>query len=359
MARQSAIEEKYIGSEPQINSDSSSLDIIKAYNYYQYYYTAEDAKSFVIAFLKSRKVPKTTINKAKQLRPSDIINIGWNCRIMSNGGSLPEEIRSSSMTKLQKFIDAIELEKEEDDKPVISIQERIENKASEIIAELEDQIDFFINGDESDMDVGAWFTSRGVKPAIAKHVTEFYAPLADQIYEVIQGKDADLKYAYRKWKKPALKKYLAFINSILSASEVASVSVKGARKPRKKKIKPAGLVVAKLKYKEKDDEYNITSVKPVDIVGSQQLWVFNSKTRALSVYNALGPTGLSVKGTTLVGFDEKSSITKKIRKPNIILPRILEGGKIVLRKVMDEIKTAEKPANGRLNIETVLIRILK
>jgi hypothetical protein len=73
----------------------------------------------------------------------------------------------------------------------------------------------------------------------------------------------------------------------------------------------------------------------------------------------MGPAGIGVKGSTLTGFDEKTSIVKKLRKPNEQLKKLLEGGKIVLRKFMSEIKCKEKEANGRINKDTILVRIVK
>ena len=69
--------------------------------------------------------------------------------------------------------------------------------------------------------------------------------------------------------------------------------------------------------------------------------------------------GISVKGTTLIGFDEKTSITKKLRKPEATLKTVVEGGKVGLRKVMENINCKPSDANGRLNKETVILRVLK
>jgi hypothetical protein len=73
----------------------------------------------------------------------------------------------------------------------------------------------------------------------------------------------------------------------------------------------------------------------------------------------MGPTGITVKGTTLIGYDDKTSVTKTLRKPQETLKRVLEGGKLVLRKMMDEIKSKEKPARGRINMDVVLVRVAK
>ena len=69
--------------------------------------------------------------------------------------------------------------------------------------------------------------------------------------------------------------------------------------------------------------------------------------------------GLSVRGSTITGFDEATSITKKVRNPRQLLPAVLNLGKVPLRQVMGNLKTTEQKANGRINADTILLRVLK
>jgi hypothetical protein len=204
-----------------------------------------------------------------------------------------------------------------------------------------------------------WLSAQDVKPMIAQKIADYYKPLYAEIFDALNGKNDQLREAYSSWKKPKLKAYMEFVRSIISAAETRTTIVKATRKPRKKKEKPASALVSKLKYKVKDETLKLDSVDPKQIIGCNQLWIFNTKYRTLGVYNAMGPAGLSVKGSTLVGFDEKTSQIKTLRKPAEQLKKLQEGGKIVLRKFMDEIKCKPKTATGRINNETVLVRIIK
>jgi hypothetical protein len=275
------------------------------------------------------------------------------------GGSLVQEDEKAMLQKLHDLIQAVKLP-DEDIAPqptnVVSIQDRIENRASELIGDLEQQVDVFILNGKNDFDVAEWFRNRAVKAQVANKIKEYYQPIYAEAYDALRSTDPDIKYAYKHWKKSELKAYVAFLQSIIAMCETQATVVKATRKSRKKKVKPAAVLVAKMKYKEKNE--TLTSIKPTDIVGAFQLWVFNDKTKALTVYNAVG-AGLSVKGSTITGFDEKSSVTKTVRKPDVILPRLLEGGKIVLRKLMDELKTKEKAATGRINTDTIILRAIK
>lgn len=359
----SITDQKYIGDEPFLTEKSTSGDLIEAYNWYNYVCDTNDAVEFILEYLKSNKVPKNILTKVTKIDPFSLRTIGWNCRILSTGGHLPKEDHVKSFNKLQELLDSVKLTiedvAEEPHKNVISIQERIKEKTVDVIGTLEEEIDKFCLNKSSDFDPAQWFRENNIKSLIASRISQYYQPLYSEIYDALHKEDDQLKEYYHRWKKADLKKYAEFVKNIITAAETTSVATKMTRKPRKKKQKPAGLIIKKLKYKEKDNDLNITSINPATLVGSDQLWTYNTKSRTLAVYNSLGPVGLSVKGTTITGYDEKTSITKKLRKPEDILPRVLEGGKLVLRKVMDEINTKSKEANGRINTDTILLRTIK
>ncbi len=361
-------DEKYLGSEPDLRGDVTNAQIVQAYNWYNYFYDSDQAKAWVVEYLKEfHKSEKELIKNVNRINSNLCRTIGWNSRILLLGGSLPKELVQRNLDKIRTLAAAsngsTEAEEEEsrakeEVKQVISIQERVTNRANDLIADLEVHLDNYYR-DGTQFKASDWLTQNDVKPQIAQRIADYYKPLYSEAYDALQGKDAQLKEGYSHWTKPKLKAYVEFIKSIISAAETRSVIAKAIRKPRKKKEKPASALVAKLKYKEKDETYNVVSVDPKQIIGCNQLWVFNTKYRTMAVYNAMGPAGLGIKGCTVTGYDEKTSIVKKLRKPTEQVNKLLSGGKIVLRKFMDEIKCKPKEANGRINSDTVLLRIIK
>ena len=56
MVRGKFSDEKYLGSEPDLRGESvSRTDIAKAYSWYNYFYGSDDAKEFMITYLKENK----------------------------------------------------------------------------------------------------------------------------------------------------------------------------------------------------------------------------------------------------------------------------------------------------------------
>lgn len=357
-------DEKYLGPEPTVTEESSNSDMALAYNWFNYFYTSEDAKSFTISYLKSIKYDKSIIKKLAAVKAIELNNIGWNCRLLSAGSTLPDanawEKIEAKIRVLTKDIVEETQDEEEPQVKVVSIQDRINAKASDLIGELEEQLDVFFQEGVIQFDVKKWSLEKGIKPQIAKRIAEHFRPQYEEIAEAQAGKDADLVEAYKGWRKPVLKIMGLFIKRIIDHMVEVESAGNAVRKPRAKKVKPAHVLVSKMNYCASHEDYlYVKSVDPKTIIGADQLWVFNVKTRNLSVYNAVGHSGLSVRGTTITGFDEATSVTKKLRKPEAVLKPLLEGGKIYLRKVMENIKTTESKATGRINMDTLIVRVIK
>jgi hypothetical protein len=87
--------------------------------------------------------------------------------------------------------------------------------------------------------------------------------------------------------------------------------------------------------------------------------VYNTKYKKLTKYLAVGPAGIQIKGTTLLGWDVETSISKSLRKPDESIQSLLSAGKVAIRSFMEGLKTASSKPNGRLNEQTILLRVIK
>jgi hypothetical protein len=150
-----------------------------------------------------------------------------------------------------------------------------------------------------------------------------------------------------------------FLTLIITECTTWANNQKKVRQPRIKKPKSADKQIKHLKFQVKNDEFKLASVNPITIIGASQLWTFNTKYRTLTRYDSIAADGFSIKGTTLQGWDKDASIQKKLRKPKDVLSRLEGGGKLVLRKLMDEINTKQIKPNGRINGDTILLRVIK
>lgn len=357
-------DEKYMGSEPSVTALSSESDMALAYNWFNYFYTSEDAKNFTISYLKSIKYDKEIIEKLSRAKAIDLHNIGWNCRLLSQGSTLPDSVWENIDERLRSISEGIgqvteEISSESTTTKVVSIQDRINHRASDLIGELEEQLDVFFKEGVVQFDVKKWTLEKGIKPQVAERIIQHFNPQYTEISEALEGKDPELVEAYSGWRAPVLKVMALFIKKIIDHLDSTAEAGKALRKPRKKKVKPPSVLVSKMKYRADWPDLNINSIDPKGIIGASQLWVINAKTRNLTVYHAVDSNGLSVRGSTITGFEEATSITKKVRKPREILPQVLTLAKVPLRSIMKDLTTTETKANGRINADTILLRVLK
>jgi preprotein translocase subunit Sss1 len=148
-----------------------------------------------------------------------------------------------------------------------------------------------------------------------------------------------------------------FIDKLLEDIEQYRGVKRATKKVRAPRAVSKEKVVNKLKYAKEDKTLKLVSINPVDILGASELWVYNTKTKKLGKYVADSLQGpLSVKGTSVTGFDEHKSICKTLRKPEEKLKEFSKATKIQLRKFLDEIKTTDTKLNGRISTDVILLK---
>ncbi len=243
-----------------------------------------------------------------------------------------------------------------------SIQERVRESAYRMTEEIENALESW-EKDAENFDPKAFkvlnlLKAVEAKAAHARIIKEFYGRMLAELEELASGKaDEQLREGYSHRSKKQIKSLIAFLQDVDSACTMLSQEAKVNRKPRAKKSVPAEKVVAKLKYKKTDEALKLVSVNPTDILGAKELWVFNTKTRKLGKYVAKEYSELSVKGTGIINFDENASVQKTIRKPEEKLKEFKAAGKVQLRKFLEDINATDTKMNGRLNEETILLKV--
>lgn len=251
-------------------------------------------------------------------------------------------------------------ENKKDSAPKPSIQERLKEVALGMTTEIEDAL-YEFNTDPDKFDAKSikilnLFRAKEVKAAHARIIRDFYIRDYEETQEALEGSDEQIVEGYSHLSKPNLKKLNGFLHDVIGACDMIQQESKVARKPRTKKAEPAKLV-KKLKFKAGDEVTKTVSINPIDIIGAEELWVYNAKTRKLGKYVAIEHGELSVKGTSIQFFDENLSVQKTLRKPIEQLREFKSAGKVQLRKFLDDIKTTEIKLNGRINEETVLLKV--
>jgi hypothetical protein len=242
-----------------------------------------------------------------------------------------------------------------------SIQERVREASMLMTEEIETAIETF-QTDPENFDPKAFkvlnvLKAKQAKAAHTRIIKSFYERDLAELVEAATTKDEQLKEGYSHLSKVQLKKITAFYQEVVSACDMLGQEAKINRKPRAKKPTDKSKVVSKLKYMKTNEPLKLVSINPEDIIGVQELWIYNSKTRKLGKYVAEDFKELGVKGTTITGFSESKSIQKTIRKPEEKLKEFKAAGKVALRKFLDDINATDARMNGRINEDTILLKV--
>jgi hypothetical protein len=225
-------------------------------------------------------------------------------------------------------------------------------RQSDIIGDIEELID---SGET--FSLYDWLKAKEIPAAYCPAIVAYYSPCLGELIEALEGGDPQLKEAYAHFNKKQLRERIEFFNKLIEDAERYGNVTKKTRAPRKPRAISVEKKLKNFKYQKESNEYKIASINPEKIIGAQELWTFNTKYKLVTVFRALDRGGLQVKGTSIVGYDEATSISKGTgRKPEIVLDKFKNGGKIVLKKMMEELKT-NKPLQYRINENTILMKV--
>ncbi len=355
------IQENISGAEPKFDSEIEidETDLIKTLNWYASNVSDNDREKFILAYLKKRAYPVDSYKGISSGVWASNPTLAHLCRMVTRGALLSERHsqyisnRIDSLLQINKpFIDT-------SSKKVVNIQDRINETVDSTIAEMEGFLDdFILSGYKNASSAKALFMEKNIKGVHANKILVWAKTNRKEYSDVYSSKEPDILEGYKNFKKNDLKKIIALFDSFITDCLELINSRNQSKKPRKRKTKTPEQLVSKLQYCKQDKVYGFSSIEPEKIVSASQLWVFNVKTRKLGVYTAQDAAGLSVKGSTIVNYSLESSTAKTVRKPSETIPEIIKNGKAFLKTVLGNIKSKESSLTGRINRDTILIRVI-
>lgn len=362
---------KLAGSEPlfvvQPDDDRRAGALVKAFNWYSRFYDSKMAKE-QLALYAENFVPVQGHAYAKQIRRVEDREIfsalGWLARLAMRGLQLTEHEKSRLDAELKRLVQTTAkpevVEVKETKRP--NVQEIMREKARGAAGELEGTLDEFIlaGAKTANIDVNAvgLLTEHNVLPQHISILSEVWKKKLEEFNEVLEGKDSQLVEAYGHYSKHQIKAVVKFCEAVLAGLD-SYINVKKAKKsPRKRKPVSLEKQSGKVKYLKTFEELKLTSVHPSKIIGSSEVWAYDTAKRKLWYLVADSHVGvMSVKGATILGFDTTKSGVKTIRKPAEILKKIMAAGKPAARKIFNEINAVHAQPNGRSNENLIILKV--
>jgi hypothetical protein len=253
-------------------------------------------------------------------------------------------------------------EVKEEKKQTFNIQERLAEKTAECAGEIEGRFDDFITshefkGEPKTIELLSQFN---VQPAHIKTIIALAERRIREYEEVVSSKDSQVLEAYKHYGKRQLTAVVKWWQQVLADCNSYGIIKKASKAPRKKKAISPEKMVSKLKFMKEFAELKLKSIEATQILTAQELWVYNTKTRKLGIYVADQYAGaLGVKNSAIVGFDSAASMQKTLRKPKDQLKEFSATGKPAAKKWFKTVKSVETKLNGRINSETILLKVYK
>ena len=375
-----SLDAKMMGPEPLFTDEDQEAIALEQENgkvgpiwssatrWYNYFYDNKDYVPFAIDYLKD--VEGWDDDKIKiflRLPDWKIRRIGNMAIVWSRGYKFSAPLlESTAKIAADLFEEASLLEEQRieavKEKPKLpSIQERTRAKVLDTIyAEFDVLVvDQWMDGNyKVDFPAFSLFKNFGLK---GNAITIFHSMIESGYLELKEAYDKtcpDCVEAYSHVTKGNKKKMLNVYESIFSDLDKLKDSFKATRKARVRVPKSNDKQVSKLNYMKEDLESKLTSIDPVLIPGKTKLWIYNTKQGKLTEFFTDNGSGFEVVGSTLKNFDPKLSKVTKLRKPEQILPQILNKTEFQIKKIWKELTTKIYEPTGRINKDCILMRVI-
>ena len=271
--------------------------------------------------------------------------------LMNNGSEMPAGTAEFFLNELQvlrsKQPEAAPVKEDSDDKPLSADAKRVIQYVN-----LYSYIDAVRTKYAADEDMIEELIRKRITatdPAMAM-LRKLYQHYNEYLKDALNGRDNQLVAA-------TVEPLVIVVNVLASVTGNATAMNASKKKVSTKTAK----AVSKAKVKNLDTDTNMVGLSPALIVGSSATLLYNTKNRKAILYVAKAGEELSIKGTYVTGYDEELSFGKTIRKPKETFAKMLHNTstKRVNEVLGTYIKGKRHAANGKLNKETMIIKVFK
>ena len=349
--------------EPEFGMmELSQGELHLALNWYSQSSEKEQSYKFLLEYCKANGIKA----KAAQVEQT-VSTVGFVCRMLTRGAILDSRSMSWLHTHLESLTKIVIEAPSDPVTPTIAkpAVPTVDQQSNKIIGLLEGAVDeLILSGFTKAPDTLSILRAHGLHGPQGPTIINFFKQVRDEYRLAMTGKDEQLNEGYSNYTEPQMKKMESLYDEIVSNTlsvmndpVVTPPKAIAVRTPRKKKVRTPEQQVKSLQFCPEDTQLKIKSVPPTRMIGAEGVWVYNRTTRMLSYYAADSEAGLGAKGCALLNYSTTKSRTKKLRKPEGTLPTVLTGGKVALKNLFDSLTTKDAKVTGRVNKETLLVRV--
>ena len=239
--------------------------------------------------------------------------------------------------------------------PAVKLMRKINNTIMQELLDLEDK---WIDGDDATINIYDRFKYHGltntaishVKPMIEGWLLDYEDAYYKRCDQAVEG--------YSHLKRSTLNHRIKVCKAMLEDLERIRSATKATRNVKVKRPKSVDKQVARVQYKKEDNDFKIVSINPIQIPTKTRLYAFNTKSKMVIEYITESVNGFEISGSTIKNFSKGLSRTICLRKPLDFLPIVLQKTPKQIDAAWQTLKTKTKVPNGRINKDTILLRVL-
>lgn len=330
--------------EPELDENYSQSDMARALSWYNMFWDTKRLTGTANRYLKKNKINKVIPSNVGIRTAGAIIRLierdqiamedntflkNWLSRLQ-DPGPVKDEVRSN--------------------RPAVTIQEATAIRLNEYITGLDNAFEDFIESKfKKKFNTKKYLANKGVKASYIQGMMDWAQSVYDEIF--LSMTDKELKEGYSNLTMTQKKKILKFFNEMITELGLYRNAIKSVRK---RKVVPASKIVSKLKYQTQFPGLKLVSEAPEKLVNAKEVWAYDTDKRVLRYYTSI--SGMTVKGTTLKGFDFGEQ--RKLRKPDEQLSVITKSRKGQwIKQFKTTIKTVVTTPNGRFNDSTIILKV--
>jgi len=200
---------KVNGDEPTIGPENYNVDMGRYLNYHNQQTPEAVVRKWALEYVKKNsKGAEKVLTVATDF---ELRSIGLLGHAKTNEYFLSEKHLAKLEADISVLVEKYKAVKEviAQEKPVVSVQDRINALASQHIGEINGAIDEYLTEGKS-FSMKGYLETNTISAPVAKKIGEALAPQLAEIKEAIEGKDAQLVEGYSFLTKAKLKRYAAF-----------------------------------------------------------------------------------------------------------------------------------------------------
>lgn len=339
----------------------------RALNWYNFIVDQKDCRAFLVDWFKGNANKLKVISQlSDKMLPRTYAN---SARIAMRGFPLNEEHKARIWEQVEERVSKKIVLIDDNDStpvPVVKVVKKLLVASTFIVSDVDDEIEKLINGEDTrsigQILIPFYLTDKNYLDCVEK-----IQPILSEFIELseirrlpkskLNDSQEQLLESYShltsiKTVKNIVKLLETYIND-LKKSYVG----KQVAKVRKKKPKDKTKIIQNLKFLVADTTLNVTSVEPINLLNCSEVWTYDTKTRKLSKYCNPISGSITVKGASLVGFDETFSNSRLLRNPETQVKEFSELKKNDLTKWYSAVKSKSGPVRARLSPTTLILKV--